>query len=211
MSEIETTIQKIPYLSAEQVTAFTGPECIVSSIRLYHGSGYPDITQLELGKDEASMPLTLGDGLYFTPDEASAADYARRRAGQGRGTQPTVYEVVTADNLKVANLDNEVEGEQLADSFMQFLHDKKPTSIVETIVVVASIDNFKAKRQRLGGRALKVGLRGGTSHLFSEFMQQAGYDGVIGMEGGEGDDVGQHTSVVIFNPQNVKLVDKNAA
>lgn len=39
---------------------------------------------------------------------------------------------------------------------------------------------------------------------FSEFVESLGYDGLIAIEGGEGD-VGNHDSYVVFNPEKVRI------
>ena len=44
-----------------------------------------------------------------------------------------------------------------------------------------------------------------NSQLTTQIVQKEGFDGLIAIEGGEGDEIGEHDSYVIFNPDNVNL------
>jgi hypothetical protein len=168
---------------------------------LYHGSATPEISVLRSAEE-----TTLGNGVYLLPLESEAAGYARRRA-RGRNTKPVIYGAAI-ENLKLLDLRKDENVNKIMPGFAELLSERLmrpglPWNDEE--VLNQSIDLIR--RGLIGsGNIRKVVFANGE--LFKKYIQGLGYDGLIGLEGGEGDDIGNHETYLIFDPSKAKIIEE---
>ena len=175
------------------------PELFIKTLTLYHGSGAPGVESFNVAVED-----TVGKGVYLVDNREDAAGYARRRARGKEDTQPVVYEA-KLENLKLVNLDNQSKLDEIMRGFAIELRHIKVSSPEAPWYVPATIDRRLEEIQN-GIRAGQV-KKAVFSHtgLFTDYLQGLGYDGLKAFEGGEGEDVGEHETYLIFNPRKVKI------
>ncbi|MEO6508443.1 MAG: hypothetical protein ABIO02_00665 [Patescibacteria group bacterium] len=178
---------------------------------LYHGTGISGIQQFNKAEE-----YTVGTGVYFTSDEHSAEGYARRRAKRVEGAQPLIYEA-SVESVKLADFRNDDSTTNLLTGFIPYLEKIKKslesskdinefTKIRYLYTIIPEAINKIQSGTVNAGRLKEV-----TDHLsrqFSEYLESIGYDGLITAEGGEGDEVGQHETWLIFDPQKVSIKEE---
>jgi len=182
---------------------------------LYHGSGISGIRLFNAAEED-----TVGSGVYLTSEAKDATGYARRRSKQERYPQradgkpviadsvPILYET-SIENLKVLDLRKSQNVKKILDGFKEVLHQK--------LINLDVNDSKSYWLQRLLHRAIdtidawKVGsgnlkeVAFNTGKWFSEYCVSLGYDGLVTLEGGEGEEVGNHDTYVIFDPKKVRV------
>jgi len=187
--------------TTEQTTVKERLDLFIKNKILYHGSTVRGITSFNPAEED-----TIGSGVYFTSEEKDAQGYALRRA-KGRGGSPVVYKV-EVENIKLANLTEDENVTEIMKGFKDILVGKITPNLkwyeLETIArSVQAIEN---------GRIHAGNLREVTfnyTKTFSEYLKGLGYDGLVAIEGGEGDEIGRHDSYVIFNPEKAKILDEH--
>jgi hypothetical protein len=166
---------------------------------LYYGSRRQGLHAFRQAEE-----TTVGSGVYCTSQAKDAIGYARRRARSQVGTQPTLYEVAI-NNMKMLDLRNEQMVKDVLVGYKEVLQAKKHEPGIswsyETVLQHA-IDAINLGNVGIGNlREVTFG----TGKLFSEYVKSLGYDGLIALEGGEGDDIGNHDTYLIFDPERIKI------
>lgn len=163
---------------------------------LYRGSG--------IGKLELAHEYTVGEGVYLTSGVEQAEGYARRRSEYGGATSPTVYEV-SVEDIRLLDLRDDQNVKSLMVGFRDTIKKEleQPgvrwnyqANLLKAVEVISS--------GKVGGGNLADVTRN-IGELFGGYCESLGYDGLITLEGGEGD-IGNHDSYVIFDPGKVKVI-----
>lgn len=171
-------------------------EIILDDKVLYHGSATPDI-----GLFNPAEEVTVGRGVYFVDNPQDAAGYARIRSQRDK-RPPVVYEAEISE-ARLVNLDNPVKLQEVMQGFASSLRQ-------------VDLSNLPWYGQGAVQRALDTiasGVRTGelkrvtqtVSGYFTDFLKSQGYDGLKTAEGGEGQEVGNHETYLIFDPDKVKV------
>ncbi len=169
----------------------------ITEKRLYHGSPVGDISEMSVAEND-----TIGQGVYFTSDSERASEYAIRRSGN-RGGDPTVYEAEIKD-LKLANLTDAQNIAEVLQGFRPVL----AARLEEGGLVWYAENALREAITTIDAGEVGLGLRRAVEscqRMFTDYLKAQGYDGLVGVEGGE-PGVERHDSYVIFDPQKAKLV-----
>ncbi len=193
----------------EQSTHFTPEETINNGLgvlihekTLFHGSSVKGISTFNSAEE-----ATVGNGLYLTSKPEDARGYARRRSKISG--EPILYES-QIKNMRFLDLRKESNVAEILKGFLEKLKiiAKKPNL---KWYYLASLNGAIEKIEK--NEIDHMNLREVTSAhggLFSEYVQSLGYDGLIALEGGEGEDIGNHDSYLIFDPQKVTITTSQA-
>jgi len=170
---------------------------------LYHGSATAGIKRFTKAEED-----TVGSGIYFTSKGKDAIGYARRRSRSRKGTSPIVYET-SVENMKLLDLRNDDNVRKILDGFKQILNAKvkEPNLQWNVQEVFQNAVNSINQKMVSAGNLRKV--TSGTGQMFSDYVRHLGYDGLIAIEGGEGEDVGLHDTYLIFDPEKVKIKEEH--
>lgn len=189
---------KIKNPSIEKPSSSKIPELEIDRMVLYHGSGIGGIREFRQA-DEA----TIGNGLYLTSDIAAGRGYAIRRAKRDPNYKAVVYEV-EVNNLKLADL-RTIEG---VTAFAQLLKIKIETLLKDPNLSWLAEGIMKKTLETINQKSYRslTDLTGNNQRLTTEILKEQGYNGLVGLEGGEGDEIGDHDSYVIFDPVKVKVL-----
>lgn len=166
---------------------------------IYRGSGTSGIRQF--GKAEED---TVGSGVYFTSEAKDAIGYARRRSRGKEGATPVIYESLV-ENMRLLDLRKDENVRKVLEGFKEVLQDKLQEPGLKWNYERVLQDAVRTINE--GG--VSVGnLRDvtfGTGKMFTGYVKTLGYGGLVTLEGGEGDDVGDHDTYLIFDPEKVKI------
>ena len=150
---------------------------------------------------------TVGSGIYFTSEAKDAIGYAKRRSRGRNDASPTLYEV-QVENLRLANLKKDENVKNILHGFKEVLKQKLSDPNVKWHYEGALQKSIAIISQgKVGSGNLREVTFNHTA-LFTQYLQSLGYDGLIAFEGGEGTEVGNHDTYVIFDPKKVKIIDK---
>ena len=185
----------------EVPTDWDEPEVVLSGATVYHGSATGDITELNVAEN-----ATVGQGVYFTDNPVRAVEYAHRRV-RGSGNEipsPHLYTAETAQDLRIANLDNPEKLAEVMNGFRDVLLERMKTAEdwYENMACGKALEQIDVGI-RVGGVQLAT-----YNHpeLFTKYMQGLGYKGLAAAEGGEGgDQVGPHRTILIFDPKDATV------
>jgi len=166
---------------------------------LYHGSGISGIEKFNEAEED-----TVGNGVYFTSEARGAIGYAHRRSRRSKEANPVIYEC-SVEDIKLCDLRKGENAKKVLDGFRTVLvekvkDDKLPWYYKEQLQ--KAIDGIKAGI--IGFKNLREATFS-TGKFFSNYIKSLGYDGLIALEGGEGNDVGDHDTYLIFDPEKVKI------
>ncbi len=179
---------------------------------LYHGSATAGIESLQQAEE-----YTMGHGVYLTSEADKAGGYGKVRARNQ--AQPFVY-MTEISNLKLVDLRQANNVEQVARGILPRLRAKLEeyqdkgdvpwyySHAVQRAIEMIEEGNFGK------GRVEAVAQYPIVAEVFEEYVRSLGYDGVIGVEGGEGGEdmaIGDHDTYVIFNPEQVKVIAQRKA
>lgn len=200
-----------------------GMGVLVREKTLFHGSTNPKTERFMTAEEAAASDITdgetVGRGLYLTSSEDAANTYARRRvrnATNKDGLEATLYEA-KLDNLKLLDLRSQENIAEFAEKYRRHLvgiltgAGSQETDLWVTNSIIAALQEIEK------GATLKNihSLTGyAMSGVFTNFVEQIGYDGVVTLEGGEGDAsdesgfIGNHDTYVLFDPTKVAIVSK---
>lgn len=183
---------------------------LVKKKTLYHGSGISGIKKFNKAEED-----TVGSGIYFTSEAKNAISYARIRSIRERTPQradglptikdsnPIIYEV-SVENMKLLDLRRDENVKKVLDGFRQVLIEefKKPDITYYYKEALKEIEG-EINSGKVGASNLKkVAQR--TGQMFTDCVKLLGYEGLITIEGGEGD-YGNHDTYVIFDTDKVKI------
>ncbi len=178
---------------------------------LYHGTDVDNIKRINVSVYDNSMGL----GVYLARDIKTAEDFAAERysrgkltGGKGYAGKPVVYEVETNRKLKLVDLaDDKIIKDVLMD-FRMYLDRNRDK------VRIDNGEKSRAYRAMWNKEVLddhsKFVFSAFPEH-FTKFLYKMGYDGIIhGSENSRfspfDEGVGTYTQVVVFNPDDLKLV-----
>ena len=157
----------------------------VKKLTLYHGSKNSGLQEFAVAER-----MTIGDGVYFTSQANVAVEYAKHRTNYDAGKQPHIYEG-SAENLVLLDLRTNDNIHKFLQDFEQYLRVVHGPEFTIPWKSVQDI-NFENLRDALKDVGSDVSAYAASIH----------YDGIIALEGGEGN-IGNHDTYVIFNPSRV--------
>lgn len=168
---------------------------------LYHGSATSGIENFQKAQDN-----TVGSGVYFTSTAQEAIGYAKvRSVGQYKnpteGEIPFIYEA-SVENVKLLDLRSNENLQSILPSYRALLFEKcQDPNLLWNVqgAYLAAIDSI----DRGNVRSAKT-IAANTGHLFTEYIKNLGYDGLVTIEGGEGN-IGDHDTYLIFDPEKIKV------
>ena len=170
---------------------------------LYHGSGVAGIEAF----DEAEAG-TIGSGVYCTSEAKDAIGYARRRSRREKSPSPIIYES-SVEKMKFLDLRKKENVEKILGGFKQVLNEMikmKGWSWDQQNILQNAIAKINSGTVGVGNlRDVTYGL----NQQFSDYCESQGYGGLIAIEGGEGDDIGNHDTYLIFDPEDAKIVQEH--
>ena len=172
------------------------PELTLEHVTLYHGSATPGIDTLAAAEND-----TIGSGAYFVDNPLDAKGYANRRSKIDGAGDAVVYGV-EIEHVRLANLDNPEQLQEVMVGFNRYLIE----SLDDTkLPWFASNAIYKAVESIAKGVAPGHVRDVTFNHTvaFKDYLQGLGYDGLKSQEGGEGNDVGNHESYVLFEPSKL--------
>jgi hypothetical protein len=167
---------------------------------LYHGSSTPGIEKFNVAEDD-----TVGTGLYFTSRPEDAIGYARGRAEQRKTESPVLY-ASQVENLKILDLRKDENVKKVLPGFKKLLEDE----LQEPDLGWAKQGTLQAAIEKINtgavhsGNLREIAWSHGTS--WTDYIKSLGYDGLVTLEGGEGEYVKNHDSYVIFDPEKAKII-----
>ena len=170
---------------------------------IYHGSGTSGIEQFNNAEED-----TVGSGIYFTSEAKDAVGYARRRSRGREDASPVIYES-SVENMKLLDLRKDENVNKILEGFKKVLIEKTkekwPNRIDEYYIhksLEQAIEAINSGKVRAGNlREVTFS----TGQIFSDYVKSLGYEGLTTLEGGEGDDTGNHDTYLIFDPEKVKI------
>jgi len=172
---------------------------LIKNKTLYHGSATTGINEFTKAEED-----TIGSGIYFTSRAEDAVGYAKRRSRGKKGSSPIIYETVI-ENLKLVDLRQDDNAHKILEGFKLLLIKKLEQPGLDYFVKNACRNSIDAIDQnKVGAGNLKEATASHTQ-LFSDHIRSLGYDGLIALEGGEGEDIGQHDTYLIFDPEKAKI------
>jgi hypothetical protein len=164
---------------------------------LFHGSSVSGIEKLNPAEE-----TTIGDGVYFTSDRKDAEGYAIRRSRSRKDSKPLVY-VASIENLKFFDARNDSNAKTLLNGFLDILIQERMKEDLpwnKEAILDEAIEKIKLGKVS-SSNLREVGFAHGK--LFTNYVKFLGYDGLIAFEGGEGDDVGNHDTYLVFDQDKV--------
>jgi len=172
---------------------------LIKKKTLYHGSGVSGIEELSEAEED-----TVGRGIYFTSEHEDAIGYARRRSRTRKDAEPVVYET-SIENMRLLDLRKDENVRRVLDGFKEILQDKLKKSELswnqEEILkrAIKAIEAGKVKAGNLKEVTFSLG------RTFSDHVKSLGYEGLVTLEGGEGEDIGDHDTYLIFDSEKIKI------
>lgn len=166
---------------------------------LYRGSATSGMETFDKAKED-----TVGSGIYFTSEAKDAIGYARRRSRGQKDSSPVIYES-SVENMKLLDLRKDENVKKVLDGFKQILIEKLKEPDLEwsrQAVLQNAVELISARG--IGAGNLK-NVAFGTGQEFSEYCKSLGYEGLIALEGGEGNDIGNHDTYLIFDAEKIKI------
>lgn len=178
----------------------------LSKRRLYHGSATTNIEEMQ-----SAYETTVGEGLYLTNTNQDAAAYAlrraRNRAHMSNEAAPTVYEM-EIESARLLDLTKPDNVRRVASGFADVLRQLKndpniPVTwpeLIDRILVQIRLDKITPGSVR--------NLAFSFSPQFTTYVSGLGYEGLKTFEGGEGDDIGNHLTYLLFDPNQAKVINE---
>lgn len=169
---------------------------------IYHGSDVQGISRFTKAID-----ATVGNGIYFTSEADKAEGYAQIRSSGKKDVSPVVYEA-SIENVKLLDLRNTENIQKILPGFKKLLMEqtaREDTTWWVAGAINTSIEAIDAGKITTGRLKEVVGSHG---ELFTQYVQSLGYDGVIALEGGEGE-IGNHDTYLIFDPDKINIIQEH--
>ena len=179
------------------------PEVVIGEKILFHGSKSSGIERFNKAEE-----TTIGQGLYLTSDPDSARGYAARRSKTDTSAIPTVYQV-GIENVRMADL-RTLEGvKPFASMLLTKLEERSRSNKLkwyEEETIRRTIESIKSNTYK----SLKD-ITWNHQGIVTSLLQEQGFDGLIAIEGGEGEEITEHDSYVIFDPSKVQIKSVKSA
>ncbi len=171
---------------------------------LYHGSNVAGIKEMNEAEE-----VTVGTGVYLTSTAPEAVGYARRRARREKESRPVIYET-SVENVKMFDLRQEAN----VDKITKIMEKHLLVGLKDPRALYAVKGNYLQALEHLQAGKVNTGsiqyiARGPMSKLFTQSVEELGYEGIITFEGGEGDEVKDHDTYLIFDPAKVHIVQEH--
>lgn len=166
---------------------------------IYHGSGTSGIEQFNKAEED-----TVGSGIYFTSEAKDAIGYARRRSRGREDASPVIYES-SVENMKLLDLRKDENVKKALEGFKQILRDKLEEPDLKwsyEAVLQRAVEAISAGK--VGAGNLRE-VTFSTGQMFSDYVKSLGYEGLVTLEGGEGEDIENHDTYLIFDPEKAKI------
>lgn len=120
-----------------------------------------------------------------------------------------IYEAAV-ENMKLLDLRKEENLKKILPGFADELYKvyesrkEKNNNIVDTFsqVLIRIMNDIDAGK--IGFNNLKSATQQ-TGRIFSDYVRSLGYEGLVVLEGGEGADVGNHDTYLIFDPEKLHI------
>ncbi len=171
---------------------------LIDKKTLYHGSSISGIQEFNASEEE-----TIGSGIYLTSEAKDAIGYARRRSRSRKGS-PIIYET-SIEDMKLLDLRKSENVREILAGFKKILLEELNRHELfwyykENLErAITAISSEKIGCYNLGEVTQKL------CSIFTKYITSLGYDGLITFEGGEGEDIDDHDSYVIFDVKKVKI------
>jgi|GEM_PF-1413592 len=206
-----------------------GKGILIKHKSLYHGTHAPDIKGFSLEDAEFD---TIGRGVYLTSEAKDAIGYGRRRS-RARGLDPRIYEA-SINNLKLFDLRKDENVREVMLGFKDHLEGifLQQRDVLKNAPKDGPEWEFAERFVRQWIRCFSADQRIGKEQVdwntpeyldnplkmlrmlyeynyfsksFGEYVASLGYDGIVAIEGGEGNDVRNHDTYLIFDPNKVHI------
>lgn len=177
-----------------------GRGILVRRKTLFHGSSASGIEKLNPAEE-----TTVGEGVYFTSKREDAEGYANRRSRSREDAVPTIYRA-NIENLKFFDARSDDNVAKVLKGFLEILQQERQKEGLpwsREAVLDNAIEKIRSSAVT-AGNLRDVGFAHGR--LFTDYIQSLGYDGLIALEGGEGEDIGNHDTYLIFDPEKVGIL-----
>lgn len=186
--------------TSERLETLSLPEIKIDKKELYYGSANPNIMQLSAAEES-----TIGEGLYLTSDKDAAINYAKVRSQGNKEATPCVY-TAKVKNLRMADLQRLEAIKIFAKSLEQKLKEERKRTDLKWNQEGA-IDKTLETIRTGSFQALKD-FAWSHQDLVTQLLKAQGFDGLIAIEGGEGENGKDHDSYVVFDPSKVEIKSK---
>lgn len=166
---------------------------------IYHGSGTSGIEQFNKAEED-----TVGSGIYFTSEGKDAIGYARRRSRGRAEASPVIYES-SIENMKLIDVRKDENVKKVLGGFKEILKNKLKEPDLKwhyQKVLQRAVDAINAGK--VGAGNLRE-VTFSTGQMFSDYVKSLGYEGLVTLEGGEGEDIRNHDTYLIFDPEKVRI------
>lgn len=191
MAEDKQDLTVIPQGLKAETESNNGLDLLINRKTLYHGSANPGIMTFNPAEED-----TVGSGIYFTSEAKDAIGYARRRSRSKQGSAPILYET-QVENLRLANLRMTRAVKKILDGFKEVLKHSLSDSNIQwnyQETLRRSIDAIS--QGKVGSGNLREVIFAHTDK-FTKYLESLGYDGLVTIEGGEGEDIGIHDTYLL--------------
>lgn len=189
-----------PQALKAEVESNNGLDILINRKTLYHGSANQGIAAFNLAEED-----TVGSGIYFTSEAKDAIGYTRRRSRSVQDSGPILYET-RVENLRLANLRNDESVKKILGGFKEILKHGLSEPNIQWYYQEALRRSIDAINQgRVSSGNLKEAIFAHTDK-FTKYLQSLGYDGLVTLEGGEGEEISNHDTYLIFDPKKVKII-----
>lgn len=204
----------------EEVPINDGLGVFLKKKTLYHGSSTSGIEEFK-----AAEETTVGEGLYCTSQAKDAINYSHQRSG-GPEKEPILYEVLV-ENLKLLDLRNNeniksvmrdyapiIRGkiDRMKEEILKIRQERKDVQDdLKVMVLGDSRQDLITAYGLINSEEINIHtiqeVTRVAGQLFTDYVRSIGYDGLITIEGGEGDfRKSNHDSYVLFDPEMAKIV-----
>lgn len=172
---------------------------LVKKKTLYHGSGTNGIKTFNKAEEE-----TVGSGIYFTSEAKNAIGYARRRSRRREHTLPVIYES-SVENMKLLDLRKDENVKKVLEGYKKILQDKLKKPDLKWYYEASLQKRIEAIGTGKVGAGNLRDVAFADGQIFSDYVRSLGYEGLVTFEGGEGEDMGNHDTYLIFDPEKIKI------
>lgn len=174
----------------------------VKTKTLYHGSATEGIKKFNHAED-----TTVGLGVYFTSEAKDAIGYAKGRSRGEKNNSPIIYEAII-QNMSLLDLRKSENVKKIMAGFKQKIIEKLKDPTLKWYHVETAHRGIEAIDKGIAVGDIKNAVSG-TQDIFTSYIRELGYDGLVTLEGGEGGYVGNHDSYLVFNPEKIKITKEH--
>ena len=206
----EPVVESLDYLQSENESKIdNGLGILIKKKTLYHGSNIIGIKTFHKAEED-----TVGSGIYFTSEPKDAIGYAKIRSERRRNSMshvspedqdsvPVIYESLI-ENVKMCDLRVDENIKKVLIGFRKILKEE----IIKSDIEWFRRGSLEQAIEKIDGRKIGAGnlkeIAQSNGKLFSGYIKSLGYDGLIVLEGGEGEN-GNHDTYLIFDTEKVKI------